>query len=255
MNTKKSVAIPQKVQVLSRDALKIIACIAMLCDHIGEVFVFPLYGENSFLYVLLRSVIGRIAFPIFCTLFIQGMMYTKKMTKHLLLLGIFAVISEPCFDFAFKHVWLEFSYQNVMLSWFFGLLTIMCMRKIHMMYEAGELDKTLYLGANLLVIGVLSIVAVFCIVDYSFIVVPLCGLVFWMWNAHPDWQFWIPGSFVALFVAFSYGTPGALLAIPFMLFYDGTKIQKRNAIRRYGFYVFYPLHLLILGLIYQAVMV
>lgn len=255
MNQKLNLVMPQKWQILSRNALKIIACIAMLCDHIGKVFILDLYGSNSFLYIFLRFGIGRIAFPIFCTLFIQGIMYTSKIEKHLVILGIFAVLSEPCYDFASSHVWLEFTKQNVMLSWFLGCVTIACMRKLQLLYKEMPLHKIQYTLYNILIILSFSVVANFLVVDYHYIVAALCGIIFLLWNKYPNWQFWIPGAIVSTIVAFCYFIPGALLAIPFMLFYDGTKIQKSKGIKRYGFYIFYPLHLLILGLIYQFTMI
>ena len=51
---------------LSQEALKAIACVTMLLDHIGSIFVSG--------YTL--RIIGRIAFPIFCFLMAEGAYYT-----------------------------------------------------------------------------------------------------------------------------------------------------------------------------------
>ncbi len=79
-------------------ALKIIASICMLIDHIGAVF------PASTPYVF--RLIGRIAFPIYAYLIAQGCRYTKNIYKYLLRLGLFALISEIPFDIAFMN------YQN-----------------------------------------------------------------------------------------------------------------------------------------------
>ena len=255
MKNKLDLTIPTNWQIISRDALKIIACISMLCDHIGKVFILDLYGPDSFLYEFLRFGVGRIAFPVFCTLFIQGIMYTKNVEKHLIILGIFSLLSEPCYDFASKHTWLEFTHQNVMLSWFIGCVTIAFMRKLYLIYKEIPLHKVVYILYNILIILSFSVVANFLYVDYRYVIAALCGIIFLLWHSHPEWQFWIPGTIVSVVVALCYDVPWAVLAIPFMLFYDGTKIQKSTGVKRYGFYIFYPLHLLILGLIYQFTMV
>ena len=53
---------------LSQETLKMIACITMLIDHIGSVFVSG--------YTL--RVIGRIAFPIYCFLMAENILYEKS---------------------------------------------------------------------------------------------------------------------------------------------------------------------------------
>ena len=114
---------PQKG--LSGSTLKLIAIITMLIDHIGAAVIARLLiaGQGSEMlykiYYAMRAV-GRVAFPIFCFLLVEGFFYTGSRKKYALRLFGFALLSEIPFDLAFSGKILEFGYQNV----FFTLLVI-----------------------------------------------------------------------------------------------------------------------------------
>jgi len=95
--------------------LKIIAIISMLIDHVGAV-LFP--------EVLALRIIGRLAFPIFCFLIVEGYFHTKDLKKYITRLGIFAIIAEVPFDLAFHDTILEFTYQNVFFTLAIGLVAV-----------------------------------------------------------------------------------------------------------------------------------
>ena len=88
---------------ISGSTLKIIAIITMLIDHIGAVVIAPvmiqrsgnLYMEDDLygIYSLLRTI-GRIAFPIFCFLLVEGFVHTRNVKRYAIRLGLFAIISE-----------------------------------------------------------------------------------------------------------------------------------------------------------------
>lgn len=92
---------------LSGSALKIIAIVTMLIDHIAATVIIRILkfgGYNDGLYQLYRVMrnIGRIAFPIFCFLLVEGFMHTRDREKYALRLGCFAAVSEIPFDLAFN---------------------------------------------------------------------------------------------------------------------------------------------------------
>lgn len=100
--------------------LRLIAIVAMLLDHTAAVLVAP----NSDAYTLMR-IVGRIAFPIFCFLIVEGFEHTRSVAKYTGRLAIFALLSEIPFDLAFHDSLLEVYYgQNVFFTLLLGLLAI-----------------------------------------------------------------------------------------------------------------------------------
>lgn len=122
----------EKKKGLDASQLKIIALITMLIDHIGAIIIPFLQGytENMTTFIALEGImvimrlVGRISFPIFAFLIVNGFYHTRNRKKYLLRLSIFALISEPFFDVAISGRWLEFTHQNVFFTLALGLLAI-----------------------------------------------------------------------------------------------------------------------------------
>ena len=126
-------------QILSGSTLKILAVITMLIDHMGASIlerasshpnglaggVRALQTKLPFLAGLITDgqrlmdidwkmrMIGRLAFPIYCFLLVEGIKYTHSKLKYLTRLLIFALVSEIPFDFCFEGKLFEWSHQNV----------------------------------------------------------------------------------------------------------------------------------------------
>ena len=82
-------------KIFSNYTLKLIATIAMILDHLAIIF----FSSTSFIYLILR-IIGRISFPIYAFLIVEGFFHTKSLTKYLSRLILLAFISEPIYDYA-----------------------------------------------------------------------------------------------------------------------------------------------------------
>jgi len=131
---------------LSGSAIKIIALTAMLIDHVAAaLFVRLLIGrglyeiqyadierqiswltENAALYYgyEIMRMIGRLGFPIFCFLLVEGFQKTRSRKKYAFRLGLFALLSEVPFDLVFSGRVLEFGYQNVYFTLLLGMLAL-----------------------------------------------------------------------------------------------------------------------------------
>ena len=132
---------------ISGSTIKIIAVIAMVIDHFAAVVlarqmiasgyldamnsgifeeVMGWLNDNMLLYYsydLMRTV-GRLGFPIFCFLMVEGFMRTKNIKSYLLRMGIFALVSEIPFDLAMTGKFFYWGYQNVFFTLFLGLFTL-----------------------------------------------------------------------------------------------------------------------------------
>lgn len=207
---------------LSTFQLKWIAIITMLIDHVGAV-LFP--------YSMGFRIIGRIAFPIFCFLIVEGFSHTRDVRRYMVRLGIFALVSEIPYDLAF-HGGISFEEgQNVFFTLLLG---------VFMMYM-------LSLGSGILV-KVLVVLSVFVLAevlntDYSGRGILLI-LIYYLFRekkaiglpAGALWNFSYGWGMIQCF---------GVAATPFLAFYNG----KRGPKIKYFFYVFYPAHLFILYLL------
>ncbi len=133
--------------------MKIIAMVCMLIDHTAAVLFdrilisrgllnavnasdggasFLSTGNTAVIYYadMIMRAIGRISFPIFCFLLIEGFMHTHDVKKYALNLGIFALVSEIPFDLAFAGKPFYLNYQNVFFTLFIGLVMMIFLQKI-----------------------------------------------------------------------------------------------------------------------------
>lgn len=131
---------------ITGSTLKLIAIFTMLIDHTAATIIertlmargmgnlnasdtqaaMNFFLNNAFLYYLdiIMRLIGRIAFPIFCFLLVEGFLHTHNKFKYAIRLAVFALISDIPFDLAFKNKPFDFSYQNVFFTLFIALLVL-----------------------------------------------------------------------------------------------------------------------------------
>lgn len=222
----------------SASALKIIACVTMLIDHLGLV----VFGN-----AMLLRLIGRIAMPIYCFLLTEGAIHTRNKAKYIGRMLLFAFLSEIPFDLAVYDRCFYWGYQNVMFTLTLGLLCIFgmdhCRKKLPraaaviisiLLLTAGSALAEL-IESDYGLVGVWMIVVFYLFKNHSlalglslfFVVCPLTML--------RSGSFGIPTEIFALFALIPIGL------------YNGKKGISGNFIK-YAFYAFYPVHLLLLGL-------
>ncbi|MDX9916635.1 MAG: TraX family protein [Gudongella sp.] len=215
---------------MSSLVLKAIALISMIVDHYGAVFQ-P--WELSF------RIVGRLAFPIYCFLLVEGFFHTKNINKYGLRLAAFSIISEIPFDYAFFGG-LNWSHQNVFFTLFIGLSAMAIL-------EEYKYSKA-YIKA--LIIVATCIIAAILKTDYSYIGI-LYILSFYFTYNMPKVKRLLLVFAVLYFVNMFSGSfvqQYSLLALIPLMLYSGAPGTK-NKIVQILFYAAYPLHLFLFALI------
>lgn len=215
---------------LSASALKGIAICSMLIDHFAIAVYWQMEQHDYDTYRLLRDI-GRIAFPIYCFLLVEGFFYTRSRKKYMGRCFLFACISEIPFDMAiYGEIWNPTN-QNVYFTLTLGLGTLYMLDRIKGLGIKDRLAKVccVVMGAGLAqVFGA----------DYHCLGVLFIVMFYYLRNGNP-WYRDVIGA-----IAFSYEKTAPLAFIPIHL-YNG----KRGLPLKYLFYLVYPVHLLIFGII------
>lgn len=209
--------------------LKIIATVSMIFDHSGYI----LYHGFSWM-----NYIGRLAFPIFAFLIAEGYSHTKSLKKYFLRLFLFALLSQIPYMLYTHAIGLDFS-LNILFTLLLGLLSI------HL-YE-----KASHKWIGVLLFLLCCLIAQYAHFDYGWFGIT-CIFIFHLFKEKRLWMF---VSFELVTFAnylYQYITTNlyqylivilccTLSIIPLAL-YNGLKGKSA----KYFFYIFYPLHLLLL---------
>ena len=247
---------------ISGFVLKIIAVVTMLIDHTAATILERgLMGELSIdfiteqnrptwmgIYFIMR-VIGRMAFPIYCFLLVEGFTYTKNRGKYALRLFLFAFISEVPFDLAFKKSWWDPSYNNVFFTLFLGLLAIIALDWVRRNWKAVDDagSKGVWFVSNLLkcivlatiTLGMMAIADLVLHMDYGAGGVAAIIVMFLLYK-NRMLAFGVMVVVLTL-VSSTLEIVAMLMLLP-LHFYNGTRGRQV----KYAFYAFYPVHLLVL---------
>ena len=241
---------------LSGFTLKMIALITMLIDHTGASVVERLYtmtdtfaadmSAGYHFYYLLRSI-GRMAFPIYCFLLVEGFVYTRSRWKYAARLAVFALLSELPFDLALFGSWFDREHNNVFFTLLIGLLTLMAMEWAEEYFGQEKENRLLMVLAQLAILTVMCLTAEFLLcTDYGMIGV-MAIVILYRWRGQKELAFAL--AVLLLGVGSSPLEFWALLMLIPIHFYNGSRGRQLN---KYLFYAFYPLHLTLLALICQA---
>ena len=240
---------------ISTAALHIIAMLFMLMDHLWAT----LLPAQEWL-----TCVGRIAFPIFAFMSVEGYFHTHNFKKYLLRMLVFAVISEIPFDLMYGGTWFYPVHQNVIWTFVLGLLGI------HIMETVRKKKKTpVFVLTAILVTIAGGLLGTLTMVDYYGIGV-LTVFIFYFFRGRKWWcllgqiaaLYWVNVELlgglmypVRLFgVEFELCQQGlALLALVPIWLYRGRQGYHSKPFQ-YFCYAFYPVHMLILVLILGFVM-
>ena len=228
-------------------SLHIMAMIFMLCDHMWGV---SLVNHDVF------TCIGRLTFPIYAFLIVEGYFHTSNLKKYVKRLFLFAVISEIPFNLVMGSRWFYPLHQNVLWSFLISIGLIHWNEKT----KEKQLWKRVLVG--LATVCIAYIVGIITFVDYYNAGI-LMVLTFYFFRGKKWWNYigqlacmWYIN--VEMLQGFGYeisllgntyfiARQGiALLSLILIWAYKGRQGYHSKKLQ-YFYYIFYPLHLLILG--------
>lgn len=226
-------------KLLSGSWLKMLAMVSMVIDHTAywllrgnADFMEPLFvvGSKHISYYFLMRSIGRLAFPLFAFLIVEGFVYTRNRRRYGRNLFLFAVISEV--PWALLHHGFHLSGHNVMFTLLAGFLGL-CVIERYRVQPARLASILLGMVAVLIVLrpdyggtGFAFIIQLYTLRRHLLLQV-IVG------------SFMLPSKWIA-----------GLAFIPIAL-YNGQRGFIQGQYAKYLFYAFYPLHLLLIFVVQQ----
>lgn len=245
---------------ISGSTIKWIAIITMAIDHFAAIVLTNLYyatfrqmggGQQADMVVLeqqrqsleqmigLLRGIGRIGFPLFCFLLLEGFLHTKNVKKYISRMVVFALLSEIPFDLGFRGSFFDWGYQNVFFTLLAGLLAILIMSYIQ---EKAKWNVCIKIPAMLFSVAAVAFLAEWLRTDYGLTGV-LTIVIMYLFRKNKTIAVGA-GSTVLTALLGTVEAPAFLAMIP-VHFYNG----KRGWNMKYFFYLFYPLHIILFYLL------
>jgi len=221
---------------LNRNQLKYIAIIAMIIDHIALFFI----PSSTLSYGICRFI-GKLTAPIMCYFLVEGYKYTSSKIKYLTRLSIFAIVSQFAFSLAFFNKLFVFKF-NMIFTLLLCFIVLLSYEKIK-----NKIVKWV-------TISVLIIFSYFC--DWG-LFAPLWVLIFYIFKENTLKQVSAYLIITTIVIIIKYIIiqnytwnmlmiqSGLLLFILVLYLYNGEK-GNSSKFNKWFFYVFYPLHLLLL---------
>lgn len=248
---------------LSGACLKWIAIVCMAIDHIGASVVEQYFyqcrdlywaGMMSYdrimtvyrIYLVIRCI-GRFSFPVYCFLLVEGFRHTRSRAKYLRNLVIFAVLSELPFDLAFYGTFFYWEHQNVFMTLALGLAALWLIELLRQRTEPWLSKKGLpEMGRGLLsILGDVIIVAPVAYLaylmntDYDATGILVIYVFYLLYHRR------VLASVCSAAVLTLFSSTLEIFCFPSIAaigLYNGSRGKQL----KYFFYIFYPLHLLIL---------
>ena len=225
-------------RILSGSWLKLIAVVCMLIDHLAAFYLFKLpvmhtelfmLGHHAVTPLLMMRLVGRLAFPIFAFLIVEGFLHTRSRVRYGRNLLIFALLSELPWNLIHSGTW-HYPSQNVFFTLLLGYLGLCALE--YFKYDSRRLLASLL---GLLVASVLMRADYGCS-GYGFI------LLLYVLRENRILQ-----AIIGSCVLGSRWIAG-LAFIPINM-YNGERGFVKGPVAKYLFYLFYPLHLLVIYLL------
>ena len=246
-----------KTPDITADGLKMFACIVMLIQTVGIAVIekglihLDQYTQESLNQAMsqdsrlmtlagigsIMQLIGGMAIPVFAFLLVEGFRNTSDYKKYLLTMIITALVSEIPYDLAIcGKVW-DLSSQNAMITMCICLILLKCMELFsNSSGFAGSMVRILIMIAAIVWVSIFRAEYGLCMV--------LLVTVFYVFDTKN-----VLKTVLGCIISLMYVTgPIAFYGI---WCYNG---DRKDRINKYVYYAFYPLHLLVLGVIAKFVL-
>ena len=217
--------------------------ICMLLDHTGAILIGPLIQQKgllhgwTILYWMLRAV-GRISFPVYCFLLAEGFSNTRNVQKYLLRLLSWGLISEVPYDLAFSGQACDWHSQNVLLTLFLGLSALAMLRNPS--WGNAKRRCLFHQAVNVLCIVILAGTAEISHCDYG---AKGVLLIISMFHFREKVRLRNTVSGILLLLTSPLEVT-AFASFPLLQRYNSTRGNQS----KFGMYLFYPAHLMLLCL-------
>lgn len=216
---------------LNNNQLKMIGMAVMLLDHAG-IILFP--------QCEILRIIGRLGFPIFAYMISEGCLYTRNRRRYLVTLLSMAIVIQAVYFIAMRSL-----YQNILVTFSLSVMTVFA---IDAFIKNKNVKYGVIMWVTLSVVVFLSVIAPLLFKDHGFVIdYGFFGVLL------PVAVYYARGKIcklasVALILVIRgllYGELKwfALLSLPLLFLYNG---ERGKAGMKYVFYIFYPVHLVIL---------
>ena len=236
-------------KIWNRDVIKYFAMLTMLLNHISTIFM----KSGSFLAELFLNL-GYFTAITMCYFLVEGFQYTHSKKNYAIRLAIFALVSEIPYCLAFtNNGLLEFRELNMLFTLLICFAILVAVEKV-----SNKVIRT---------VCILILILFSSVCDWAFLA-PVFTLLF-LWSkgskSKTGWAFIISmllfgglnfagglGRFsmeTNLIYALGSMMGIALAGIVIVIFYNGRRIEKGSVFSKWFFYWFYPLHLLLLGIL------
>lgn len=246
-----------KTPDITADGLKMFACITMLIQTVGIAIIekglihLDQYTQESLNQAMsqdsrlmtlagigsIMQLIGGMAIPVFAFLLVEGFRNTSDYKKYLITMAVTALVSEIPYDLAIcGKIW-DFSSQNAMITMCICLVMLKCLDlfKETAGFTGGML-KVLILIASIVWVSIFRAEYGLCMV--------LLVFVFYVFETRN-----VLKTVLGCMISLMYVTgPIAFYGI---WCYNG---ERKDRINKYAYYAFYPVHLLVLGVIAKYVL-
>lgn len=239
---------------MSRDAMKYVAMVTMFVNHVANIFLVP----GTFLCEFLKDV-GYFTMPVMCYFLVEGFYYTRSRRRYGMRLAVFAAVSELPFCLAFTQgtvlsfvgmnmiftlllcfgiLWVVESPWSKAVQFFVVLLLMVCSQWSDWPWMAPVMTLLFYWARG----SKKRVVQAF-----------LAGMALFLLDSLlAVWGVYTPAAALAWSIGRVSGM--ALAAVAICMLYNGKRAKRGRTFSKWFFYVFYPAHLLVLGLVRVAMM-